>query len=654
MCGIVGIIRLGDRPLPDPGIIQRMCRSIVHRGPDGEYSYSDEDLLLGMVRLAVIDPEHGKQPVFGCNEDVVGVYNGEIYNHHDLRRDLVAGGHHVKDRCDSSILPHLFEENGIEMVSKLRGMFAFALWDKPRRILHLTRDRVGIKPLFYAQTSDFLVFASEIKGILASGLVETEIDRDALDDLFSFSWPCPPRTMFSGISSLPPAHTLSVRAGRAVEAPRRWWRLEIPPRGEHLKGSPKQLEIQFREQLQDAVKCHLRADVPVGVYLSGGLDSSAIAMLTRQAAETSPLALSIGFDDPQYDESQHAAVVAQAAQLPMHLIKSTAQTAQVYPRALWHMELPLMVPVSTSGFELSAGTRAQGVPVVLTGDGADEILGGYDVFKADKMRRAFERPLLRWLKRPVCRQLYKMARAPEGAVEFMLDVEARGASEIEAAFGGAYPVWYGFWQALDIDRDELLGRGGRRVRPSTEPPALWEHLLPPDLERLDPLDAAIAIEMNTRLPAWILMISDRCSMANSIEARVPFLDHHVLELTAQMPPSLKMKGATEKYLLRRAMHGRMPETIRKRAKQPFMTPIKEWFFSDQRPAYVDERLSKEALERSGIFEPSVVLRLRSGLEAGRSNLLQTERLGMILMLVLGVQLLQHLFIDNFDVDGPPR
>ena len=393
MCGIAVILRLGERPLPDAGVMDRMLAAIAHRGPDGRgASTLDDRVMLGAVRLAVIDPHGGRQPVHGCpSARVTCVYNGELYDATEHRGRL-APRHEIADHCDTTLLPHLYEEHGEAMVERMRGMFAFALWDGPRRRLLLARDRLGIKPLYYAITPDYLVVASEMKGIFASGLVAPEIDRDALDDLFSLSYACPPRTMFRGIVELRPGHRLSIEQGRAPGAPARWWRAPFRPRGEHMRGSVSDVEHALRAQLEDAVHTHLVADVPVAARVSGGIDSSAIAALAARETRSALTTFSIVFDDPQYDERSHARAVAEHLRADSREVLADPAAAERLPEMVRALEMPQPIPVAIGGLLLAERERAEGVPVVVTGEGADEIFGGYDVFRAS---RAWWPPRLR-------------------------------------------------------------------------------------------------------------------------------------------------------------------------------------------------------------------------------------------------------------------
>ena len=577
MCGIVGIVRRGARPLPPPKVLRSMMSAIEYRGPDDSGEFLSEDVQLGAVRLAIVDPKEASQPVVGCRSDVVAVYNGETYNHYSLRQNLVRDGHSLASQCDSEVVPHLYEESGVELVRAMRGMFSFALWDARERRIILARDRLGIKPLYYAETSDYLLFASEIKAILATGLVAPEIDNRSLDDLFSLSYPCPPRTMFRKIFEVLPAHTVVGDRGRSDLEIRRYWRSPVPPAGEHRIISRADAEDEFRSILKLRVYDHLISDVPVAAYLSGGLDSSSICALYRDVTGDPPETFSVSFDSPEHDESEYAQKMAEHLDARNHVLTCDRATVEDFEKMIWHTELPLQFPLALPLMRLARLARSRGFPVVLTGEGADELMGGYDCFRADKMRRLLDRPGLRFLRPHVYKQLYKWHQIPDGTVSMMLENQ-RASESIRQSFGGMHPPWYDMWTTVGLDRSKLLGVDGRSVRPVDEAPEGFGALLPDDLEQMHPLDAGIALEQCTRLPSWILLIGDRASMAESVEARVPFLDHEVVEFVANLPPSFKMRGFQEKALLRGAVGRFLPKNIAKRQKRPFFTPIRDWFF----------------------------------------------------------------------------
>jgi asparagine synthase (glutamine-hydrolysing) len=628
-----------------------MVNSIAYRGPDGGGEYLGEDVHLGVVRLAVIDIKEGHQPVSGCDDRTIAVYNGEIYNYQDLRRELQERGHALPNECDSTVIPHLYEERGEDLLRSLRGMFAFALWDGRERKLVLARDRLGIKPLYWAQTADYLLFASEVKALFASGVVDAEIDSRSVDDLFSLSYPCPPRTMFRGVRELRPAHFISVRAGTRIGEATRYWRAPFPHRGEHRRGSRRDLEAELREALRRRAYDHLQSDVRVATFLSGGLDSASISALVNEVTGDPPVTFSIGFANPDYDERPFAEKMVEELGAENHTVVCDTNTAELFPKMIWHTELPLQFPLALPLMQLSGLARSCGFRVVLTGEGADELMGGYDCFRAQKMRRALDRPGLRALRPHIYSQLYKWHGMPEGTLEKMLEIQQRPVRDVAAAFSGVYPAWYDNWQVMDVDRQLLLSPDGRPVCPTTDAPPEFAALVREDIAELEPLDAQLAIELETRLPAWILLIGDRASMANGVEARVPFLDHEIVELIAPLRPSLKMKGFKEKSVLRGAMKGLLPDDIRRRQKRPFYTPVKEWFFSDAAPEYVREVLDERALREAGLFAPEVVKKLRQDLELAPEKHLERVQLEWVLIQVLGTQLLHHFFVSDFQPRG---
>jgi asparagine synthase (glutamine-hydrolysing) len=623
-----------------------MVASLAHRGPDGSGEFLSDDCQLGAVRLAILDPKGGDQPLYGCQGRSVAVYNGEIYNHAELRRQLTVR-HPIPDLCDATLIPHLYEELGDGLVAELRGMFAFAVWERARRRLLLVRDRVGIKPLYYASTPYYLLFASEIKGLIASGLLAAEVDRDALDDVFSLSYPSPPRTLFRGIVELRPGHVLDCEAGRPLGTPRRYWRAPFVPAGEWRKGRARDLAEELHSTLRSVTYEHLVADVRVATYLSGGLDSSALAALVKDVTGDPATTLSIGFASAEHDERAFAATMVDQLGGTNHTVVCDAQTADLYPSVIWHTELPLQFPLALPLSLLAARARSEGFPVVLTGEGADELFGGYDCFRGDRMRRMLDLPGLRSLRPQLYRQLYRWHRIPDGTVDLMIANHAR-APRLAAEFGGVFPPWFDVWSTLSLDRERLLSPDGRRVRPVEEAPAGFHALVRDDVAELHPLDASLALEMETRLPSWILLIGDRASMAASVEARVPFLDSRVIDLVAPLPPHLKMRGLREKALLRDALRGRLPDSIRLRQKRPFYTPIRSWFFGEKAPAYVGDLLGEDALRRAGLFDPAVVTAMRREIRDVPEPLLRRVQLEWILILVLGMQILHQLFVQDFD------
>jgi len=629
-----------------------MAAALGHRGPDQRGEFRDDDVHLAAARLAIQDLQNGDQPARTRSGRCVAVYNGEIYNFRALARELETHGCELGSSGDTIVIPYLYEAVGDDLVQQLRGMYAFAVWDRKDRRLLLCRDRLGIKPLFLARTGDYLLFASEIKALFASGLIQPEIDRSSLDDLFSMSFPCPPRTMFRGVEELRPAHHMGVRAGHAPGPAQRYWCAPFVPLGEHARISRTDAEAELRARLREKVEDHLKADVPVATFLSGGLDSSVITALAAEVRGSPPETFSIGFTSAEHDERSHAEAVARSLGGKHHVLECGPETAEWYPEVIYHTELPLQYPLALPLMRLSALVREHGFPVVLTGEGADEQLAGYDCYRTERLRRALDRPGLRWLKPAVYRRLYHWLGSPAGIDQFFLDSQSRPSREIEAAWGGMRPAWYDIWTALDLDRTPLLSPDGRRVRPIAEAPEEFAGLVHEDAGSFHPVDAALALELETRLPSWILLIGDRASMARGVEARVPFLDHELVEWLARLHPDHKLRGLTEKSVLRGAARGLLPEAIRTRPKKPFYTPITEWFFSKERPEYVDALLGRRALLDAGLFSPQVVARLREQLESVPRGHILRMRIEWVLVLVLGTQILQDQFVRR--PSAPPH
>jgi asparagine synthase (glutamine-hydrolysing) len=644
MCGIAGIVRTGGRALPHPAVLRRMMTAIGHRGPDDSGEFIGPHVHLGTVRLAILDLKAGHQPVTTRGGDVVAVYNGEIYNYQALRSRLRAAGCPIATECDSEVIPYLFREEGAAMVESLRGMFAFAAWDLRMRKLMLCRDRLGIKPLYWARVDEFLLFASEIKGILASGLVQPRIDRDSLSDLFSISYPCPPRTMFVGINELRPGHLMEVDPDSGRVSIRRYWRAPFHPKELKNEVARSDAVHELRARIDASVYSHLQADVPVACYLSGGLDSSVICSSVKHVTGDSPKTFAVAFDDESLDESAIAASVATFLGTDHTTVRCTRHTGiALFETMIQSTELPLQFPIALPLYALSAAARHEGYKVVLSGEGPDELFGGYDCFRADALRRLFGSGALKHLRRLAYSQLYAWLGTPEGAVDVMIANHHR-APDIIRAFGGVYPPWYDVWTGLNLRRDELLAPGVGSARPISEPPDGFLELVHPYAKDLEPLDAALALEIETRLPSWILHIGDRASMANGVEARVPFLDHELVEFVCALPASFKIRRMEEKYLMRQAALQRLPGRIARRRKQPFYTPLAAWFFTEPLPDLVADHLSRDSLLSSDLFDPEIVRSFLDELPKVPSTSLRLRQLEWLLILILGTQVLHRSFI----------
>ncbi len=521
-------------------------------------------------------------------------------------------------------------------------MFAIAAWNPSRQHLLLARDRFGIKPLYFAKTPDFLIFGSEIKAVLASGLVEPAIDTDSLDDLFSLSYPCPPRTMFRDVFEVLPAHFHEFRRGKETTRAR-YWRPNFVPRGEHTRISPDDASRELRERLKQSVYEHLQSDVPVASYLSGGIDSSAIVAVLTEITGDPPTTFSIGFEEEALDERRFAKKVADHLGSENHLLVCNQATAELLPDMIRAMELPLQFPLALPYYALARKVRSAGFKVVLTGEGADEIFAGYDGYRADRKRRLFRRRPLSWFQPLIYKNLYRWKGMPDGFVELMIANHRQARSTTKSYFGH-YPIWFDLWSILEPDRRAIMN--DRAVRPLEEPPSNFMPLLPKDYSALHPVDAALALELTTRLPSWILQIGDRSSMANGVEARVPFLDHRIVDFVAPLHHSFKLRGPEEKAVLRDSVSDLLPREIAKRTKRPFYTPIRDWFFSKRSPDYFRHVMSDRALESSGLFSPSHVSSMQDSLWKLAPNSVSGLRTEWVLGLALGCQILHDQFVQR--------
>jgi asparagine synthase (glutamine-hydrolysing) len=630
MCGICGFAPAEPGRQPDEALLRRMTETLRHRGPDGQGFHQAPGIGLGVQRLAIVDLAGGDQPIASPDGSLTLVCNGEIYNYVELRQELRARGHRFRTGSDVEVILHLYEEHGPGCLAHLRGMFGLALWDARRRRLLLARDRLGIKPLHYALTPAGCWFGSEYKAILASGQVAVELDPLALGELLRFSFILPPRTLCTAVRQLPPGHYLLWEAGEAKLA--RYWQVSFPRRQDEEREVPARVwAARLLEKLEEAVRLHLRADVPSGAWLSSGLDSSGIAALMSRFAPRPIQTFSIGFDDPSVDELRGRRTLADYPEygLAGHRVTCTQTDLERYPRALWHGEDPhaalLEVPIA-----MLAQATGQQLKVVLTGEGSDELFEGYPWYKLDRLLRPLSR-----LPGGLRRQALRLPPLP------------------------AYFRWSGRWaaRALAASPCSRLERYADYAGPLDLTPAstllsaeLWERLAgqaergaapfePAEFQHWHPLAQIQYYDLTLRLPGMIVHHLDRLTMAESVEARVPFLDHEFVELAARVPASLKLRGWREKYILRQALRGQLPAEIASRPKYGLRAPQQTWL-SGPLPAFAREALSPAALRQAGYFEPACTLRLLAEHQTGAADH------GGLLSAILGVQLWHALFVQR--------
>ncbi len=635
MCGIVGVLNLHEpQPVPEQ-LLRKMLGTIRHRGPDEFGIYRDEWANLGNARLSIIDLGGGQQPI--CNEDgtLWIVFNGEIFNYLELRPDLEARGHRFRTDCDTEVILHLYEEYGAGCLNYLNGQFAIAIWDTRNRSLFLARDRLGVRPLFYTVRNGQLVFGSEIKTLLVHPQVPAEIDPEALAQVFTFWGAMTPHTIFKDIYSLPPAHYLLVREGQLNF--QSYWELDFTSESSSYRNPQDYLE-EFEQLLIDATLIRLRADVPVGAYLSGGLDSSTTTAIIRKYAQNQLDTFSISFSDPEFDESDFQQRMANILGTDHQVVYCTqADIGRVFPQVIWHAEIPTLRTAPAPMFMLSRLVRDRNLKVVITGEGADEFLGGYDIFKEMVIRRFWAKQPDSQLRPQLLKRLYPEISRLNSSEAFLTAFFKKNLSDTDSPFYSHLIRW------------SNTGRLQRLLRHQPQTPiAQWaEELvpLPANFQRWSPLGQAQYLEIVTFLSPYLLSSQgDRVAMANSVEGRFPFLDYRFVEFCNRLPSNLKLRGLKEKWLLRQLASKLLPPDIWQRRKRPYRAPIHRSFFHPDAPPYVAELLSPEALNESGLFNPRAIEQL---VRKARSGMQLSEVEDMAIAGVLSTQLVYQQFVKEF-------
>lgn len=641
MCGIAGILNLVDAPPVEKTVLQRMIAMIRHRGPDGAGFYQKGDIGLAHARLSIIDIAGGAQPISNEDGSLWVVFNGEIFNYLELRHDLEQRGHHFSTNTDTEVIVHLFEEKGEGCLDDLNGQFAIALWDERKKRLFLARDRMGIRPLFYTIHGGRFYFASEIKSIFAADAgIPRGIDPDVLAEIFTFWMPADRNTVFSGVRQLAAGHRAWVDSATGIQESEYWDIPLYPVKQNHTKSEDAYAE-ELRALLVDAVRLQLRADVPVGAYLSGGLDSSAITSLVRRYTNNQLKTFSVTFSDSSYDESREQHEVSAYLGTDHAAVNcSYEDIARVFPAVVWHAETPLLRTAPAPLYLLSGLVRDSGYKVVLTGEGADEILGGYDIFKEAKIRAYIHRNLQSNRRPLLLKRLYPyLVLSPTESAAYAARFFATDAS-LDDSFYAHRPRWRTTAWLLPFLQDGL-----RQHNPGRDPVETMDAVYGERLAGLDFFSAAQYLESKTLLANYLLSSQgDRMAMANSIEGRFPFLDHRVVELACRIPPRLRMKVLCEKNILKKAMSGSLPASILARKKQPYMAPDIASFSGKAGQECLERYLSEQAVADAGLFRPAAVRQLVAKCRKGHR---QGFRENMAFIGILSSQILHEHYISNF-------
>ncbi|GIU82365.1 MAG: asparagine synthase (glutamine-hydrolyzing) [Acidobacteria bacterium] len=609
MCGITGWINLASSRQSateeEAEILRRMCDRMRHRGPDSAGFWFDEKVCLGMRRLSIIDLQTGDQPVFNEDKSIIAMMNGEIYNFRELRSDLEKKGHTFRTKTDTEVLPHLYEEYGEAMLKHLNGMFAFALWDSKKQKLLIARDRFGEKPLFYGIFKDKLIFASEPKVLFEHPCTSKELDLQALRFYLSFDYVPAPFSIYKGIRKLPAAHFLKVE--NSTVSIEQYWRLSF---GEKIDISLEEAVEKLHELLADSVKMRLIADVPLGILLSGGVDSSTVAALAAEHSSGKVKTFSIGFREDSFDESKFSRLVAKHLGTEHHEeILSVEKVADLISDIGHWLDEPLSDGSLIPTYLLARFVK-QHVTVALGGDGGDEIFAGYPMYFGHKLVKAY-RMIPKFLRRNFIEPVVEAL--PVSTKNLSFDYKAKRfvrASEYD--FAARHHLWFGSFSLLE--QEKLLSAD---VLSSTNGD-IYEHAreLLSECDANDDIERAQFLDMKLYLAEDILTKVDRASMAVSLEVRAPFLDPRIAEFVAKLPPGYKLNGMQGKFLLKKTVEKLLPKEVLRRPKKGFGIPIAEWLKGRLNP-FLHDMLNADRLRKQGIFNGDYVSKLIKNHEQGK-------------------------------------
>ncbi len=657
MCGIAGIVNLTERgETPSAGLLARMIGMIRHRGPDEYGMYRDGHAGLVHARLSIIDLASGQQPLANEDGSLWIIFNGEIFNYVELREELETLGHRFRTRSDTEVIVHAFEAWGEECFARFNGQWALALWDSRRRRLVLARDRVGVRPLYIRESGGTVWFASEVKAIFADPSVPRAVNIQALAQTFTYWASVAPLSFFEGIEELKPGSIRVYEAGGARRDTVYWY-----PKYPARDSDPSPMDVReateaLRTKLDEATRLRMvRADVPVGSYLSGGIDSSVTAWLGRQAKTGDFRTFSIRFDDAEFDETRfQRAMAATLDSRHEEYVVTRADIARVFPDVIWHTERPILRTAPAPMFLLSRLVRNAGIKAVLTGEGADEVLGGYDIFREAKIREFWSRQPASQCRPHLFDRLYPyLARSPKRAHGLAVEFWRQGLALAGKPGFSHDPRWRTTAMLKRFFRPEITSSLALRPMPDVLAS------LPLEFGSWDGLGQAQFLEVATLLSSYLISSQgDRMLMAHSVEGRFPFLDAGVMEFCNNLQPRYKIAGLNEKFLLKRMARGMIPAEIIDRQKQPYRAPDAISFVHPAAPSYVQDLLSEESVRNAGLFEPSAVCTLLSKLTERAQAMDQNENFSntdnMALVGILSAQLVVRQFVHGSALhDGPP-
>ncbi|MDH4071474.1 MAG: amidotransferase 1, exosortase A system-associated [Gammaproteobacteria bacterium] len=612
MCGITGIVDLrSERPV-DQSVLRRMNGLLNHRGPDGDGFHYSPGVGLGHRRLSIIDLEGGKQPLYNEDGSVVVTFNGEIFNFMEIESELVSKGHTFRTRSDTEVIVHAWEEWGEKCLSRFNGMFAFAIWDERQKVLFIARDRLGVKPLYYSQLPDgCVVFGSELKALLAHPKVPRNIDTRAVEDYFTFSYVPDPKTIYAGVLKLEPGTYLLGRRGNGLTPPVRYW--DVPLFGDRaISGTPAQWQQELRDRLQEAVRKRLVSDVPLGAFLSGGIDSSAVVAMMREIGTPHLLTCSIGFSEARYDESSYARMVAEAKNTDHKTETVEASDYGLLDKLVGIYDEPYADSSAIPTYRVCQLARRH-VTVALSGDGGDEDFVGYRRYRLfaaeESVRRRLPLSVRRAIFGPLGKLYPKLDWAPR-VLRGKTTFEALARDTVAAYLHGVSICSEEFRSKLFSSRfrSDLQGYSSIEVFRSAVADKTFS----------DPIALIQYLDYKTYLPGDILTKVDRASMAHSLEVRTPFLDYEFVEWAAGLPSGEKLKGGEGKHILKQALRPLLPNEVLFRSKMGFAVPLDVWFRGSLR-AHIADIVTGPRLADSGIFDPAFLRRIVQDHQSGRRD-----------------------------------
>ena len=639
MCGITGILNLSKTNTGDIGILNQMAGYLNHRGPDQSGSYYDDYFCMAQNRLSIIDLEGGAQPIYNEDKSLWIIFNGEIYNFIELKKGLIDKGHRFYTHSDSEVIVHLYEDEKENCLQKLNGQFAFVIWDSEKKDLFAARDRVGKKPFYYTIYNKKFYFGSEIKSIFACPEIKREIDLNSLNQLFTFWTTLPGKTFYKNIFELPAGYYL--KSSRENFQIKQYWDFGFVSNDELIQYNSDEIAEQVKELLLDSVGLRLRADVPVGSYLSGGLDSSSISSLTERNFNNKLKTFGVLFEAKIYDEGEYQNEMVNNSNVEHRsIIVRNKEIGALFPDMLWYSEIPLLRLSPVPLFILSRLVNKSGFKVVLTGEGGDEVFGGYNIFR-ETLVRAF------WGKYPESQirplllgRLYPYILKDEKSKLGLQSFFRAGIEQPANPFFSHLIRWQNTSKIKKFFIDDI-----KKEIVDYDPLIELSNILPEGFHQWDNLSRAQYLEMKIFMSNYLLSSQgDRVAMAHSVELRMPYLDYRLIEFMAKVPSYLKILGLNEKYILKKVFKDILPDSIMKRPKHPYRAPIKESLLNNNLD-YIDYYLSDEILKKYNLFNPGMVLKLKNKLSNQNSA---GELDNMAIAGILSTQIIYDKFIENFD------